>query len=1122
MCGIHDRLIFSEAGLTEEHRSQEWKTISPEQQPAEYIFIIDLGGHFVYAEPFKQTKSLPSNSATSPDSLFSDPLFKDKLKKTLESLGDDELLSKEKVKEAEKAYTLALHIAVQEKDTTQESIYIERLGDVYLRKGTSKTLLQAAGLYQYVLRLSSEDRQEIIKEKIFNIQDLLTTLCEGKLLSHEVMRKQFEDNSKALKKFREKIEEKIQVLPETPSSEKVRTLYAEIAQQIKIFFKFLAMQAIETLGPAPCEYAMIGFGSLAREEMTPYSDLEFGILIQDDTSSNKKYFKHLTTLLHLKIINLGETILPALNIPCLKAIDFFDGITPRGLAFDGAGVEGKGCKTPFGNGKTFELIQTPEKMAQYVGKDEKGQWWHEKEPHLPMELLNHTHLLGNGELTKCYDEKIREVLDMTYQESLDLRHYLAKEHLVLADMETFNPGMGDLNKHGMLFRIKNDFYRFPHLAIDRLALLKEVVASDTFGRVDQLNKKGILTNKAAEKLQEWMSIALFMRLKTYSHYQAQQEMMNPLIKPFGFNYPNLIKKQFALNHDALEKIKKIYGIFISFYQAMEKFLAGNEDPLKFSDLEDNSPKTQGDILLRLFQYKKAEKCYLLANEINPQDSEVLSTLGIIYRQQGNLDKAAEYCDKALALNLNLYDENDPRMASCYANVGQTYKEQGNLDKAAEYYNKALALDLNLYGENNPQVASCHANIAQIYKEQGNLDKAAEYCNKALAVHLSFFGKNHLSVAIYYSNLGGIYEEQGKLDEAVEYSNKALALDIKLYSKYHPMVAIDYNNLAHFYQAQGNLGKAAEYCNKALIITLKLYGKYHPTVAACYGNLGQIYQDQGNLDKAADYTNKALAINLKLFGENHPNVAIYYSNLGQIYQEQGNLDKAVEHGQIALKIAVKLFAENHPTVARNYNNLGLTYCMQGNIEKAIEYCNRALLIDIRLFGKNHHYVARECINLGAFYRQQGNLDVALKYVHMALKINLRLFGENNLMVSCCYANLGQIYQEQGNLDKAAECNNKALAINLKLFGENHPKVAIDYGTRGSIYQEQGNLDKAAECNNKALAINRKLFGEKHPSVAGDYDSLGAIYQDQGNLAKAAEYRNKALTINLKLYGENHPD
>ncbi|KIC74871.1 hypothetical protein DB41_IB00040 [Neochlamydia sp. TUME1] len=558
ICGIHDRLIFSQAGLEENNRSHEWKTVSQEERPQEYILIVDVGGHFIYAQkPVKQDKTLLSKSKTSSDILFSNSLSMNALKSPLKTLESLELLSDENIKELEQTYTQALQIAVQEKDPIQESFCIEELGDIYLRKQTSETLLQAAGLYNYALRLAPQQRQKVLRDKLSQVQNLLVRECKGKPFDPLAMEKQFERNRSKLKKFREEIEKKIQALPEDPYSQEVRELYGEIARQIKIFFRQLTIQALHQLDPAPCKYAMIGFGSLAREEMTPYSDLEFGILIQEDTDSYREYFKCLTALIHLKVINLGETILPALNIPCLKAIDFFDSITPRGFAFDGAGVEGKGCKTPLGNGTTFELIQTPEKMAQYIAKDEEDQWWYEKEPHLPMELLNFTHLLGNNELTQQYSQKVQEELNTLHQKEPHLRQYLARHHLFQADMTNFEPGMDDLERQGMLFKVKNDFYRFPHLALDRLALFKKVKASDTFTRIDELNKQGVLTQTASEKMKDWMSIALFMRLKTYSHYQAQQETMNPLIKPFGFEVSVIIKKQFALDPEALKKIKKI-------------------------------------------------------------------------------------------------------------------------------------------------------------------------------------------------------------------------------------------------------------------------------------------------------------------------------------------------------------------------------------------------------------------------------------------------------------------------------------------------------------------------------------------------------------------------------------
>jgi tetratricopeptide (TPR) repeat protein len=1181
-CGIHDRLIFSKASSSPKDNSQEWKEISEEKKLEEYILIVDLGGHFIYAQkPLKLDNFLFLKQATSPTSRFSesrylyphdkaskvaktcgnkrfltirqnlnkrdkndifDPsnplttlpleifqqifhsfskLTEDELRKVLDARScarvfkqlmpdnikllqlyqpkklqsyldklakyldknlfsiseDNTFLSIDRLEED---YTQVLKVAVQKEDPIQTRLCIEKLGDIYLIKRTQQTLLQAAGLYNYALHNAALDEQESIKEKLSKVEILLNKACKGKTLESSLLEEQFENNRKELKKFRDEIEEKIQAFGLDPSPEKVQEIYHEIALWIKTFFKSLVDQAQEVLEAAPCKYAMIGFGSLAREEMTPYSDLEFGILMQEDTFGNRDYFRRLTTLLHLRVINLGETILPALDIPCIKEANFFDSVTPRGFAFDGEGVQGKGCKTPFGNRQTFELIQTPEKMAQYIAKDEEGLWWHEKERHLPMELLTFTQLIGNDQLAKQYRQNIQEKLSEPYQEDLTLCQYLAKHHLVQEDMIAFNPGMRDLSRLGMLFKVKNDFYRFPHLALDRLALLKEIKASDTFTRIDQLNKQKTIRDSAAEKLKEWMSIVLFMRLKTYSHYEAQKEMMNPLLQPFGFDGPELIKQHFVLDEKALDKIKKIHSIFIPFYQAIQAFLAGDEGKLTSSILDDNSPQTQGDIALRLFHIEDAKKCYELARKAEPANSLLFNAIGTIYRAQNNLNEAAEY------------------------------------------FNKALTIDLNSLGENNLVVARDYINLGIIYFEKGDLQLALKYLHKALSLNSKFFGKKHENLAIVYHNLGTIYQSKGDLKKAANYGEKALANGIKLLGENHPLTTMHYNNLGQVYQDQGNLGKALEYANKALIIDLNLFGENHPIIARDYNNLGKIYYEKGELKKAANYGEKALAINLGFYGENHSSVEINYNNLGLIYQEQGNREKAAEYINKALKINRKLLGKNHPTIARNYSNLAAIYEEQGSLEKAAEYINNALEISLKHFVEDHPTIACLFGNLANIRRKQANLVEALEYVNKALKINCTLFGENHSRVAINYNELAIIYTERDDLVEADEYTNRALAIDLKLFGENHPRVARDYNNLGLIYQKQGKLEEAVEYINKALAIDLKLYGEDHPNVAISYNNLGQIYQGQGNLKKAEEYILRAINTIKKLgLDETHP-
>ena len=157
---------------------------------------------------------------------------------------------------------------------------------------------------------------------------------------------------------------------------KICEVFRDIQDMYVRFVSMLARECESTLGRAPCDYAIIALGSVARMEATLYSDLEFAILYSNPTIGDKiSYFRDLSHFLHLKVINLGETILPALAIEQLNDFQspdpndnwFYDSETPRGISFDGAMPWAS--KTPLGRRKTkdkpaLELIRTPEEMAK--------------------------------------------------------------------------------------------------------------------------------------------------------------------------------------------------------------------------------------------------------------------------------------------------------------------------------------------------------------------------------------------------------------------------------------------------------------------------------------------------------------------------------------------------------------------------------------------------------------------------------------------------------------------------------------------------------------------------------------------------------------------------------------
>ena len=105
-----------------------------------------------------------------------------------------------------------------------------------------------------------------------------------------------------------------------------------------------------------------------------------------------------------KVINLGETILPSMDIDAINGGWFYDEVTARGVSFDG--FLPQACKTPLGNTKEFELIHTPEKMADFQNND-----WYLQNWSLADTLMTFSPLQSDKHvLVDAYEKEIYDIL----------------------------------------------------------------------------------------------------------------------------------------------------------------------------------------------------------------------------------------------------------------------------------------------------------------------------------------------------------------------------------------------------------------------------------------------------------------------------------------------------------------------------------------------------------------------------------------------------------------------------------------------------------------------------------------------------------------------------------------
>ena len=132
-----------------------------------------------------------------------------------------------------------------------------------------------------------------------------------------------------------------------------------------------------------------------------------------------------------------------------------------------------------------------------------------------------------------------------------------------------------------------------------------------------------------------------------------------------------------------------------------------------------------------------------------------NALGLAYDNKGEYDKAIDYHEKSLAIQLKTLGAEHPSVGTSYNNIGGAYSEKGEYDKALEYYEKDLAIQLKALGAGHSAVATSYGNIAKAYYDKGDKEKAMAYLLKAKAIYLKKLGAQHPKTKKVQSLIDGL-------------------------------------------------------------------------------------------------------------------------------------------------------------------------------------------------------------------------------------------------------------------------------------------------------------------------------------------------------------------------------
>jgi len=252
-------------------------------------------------------------------------------------------------------------------------------------------------------------------------------------------------------------------------------------------------------------------------------------------------------------------------------------------------------------------------------------------------------------------------------------------------------------------------------------------------------------------------------------------------------------------------------------------------------------------------YPDAVASYKKGLAVEPENVEILNSMGFALFQQGKSDEAIASLEKALKI--------DPRHWKSHNNMALASIDIGELELAEAHYRESLAIE--------PQHA-IYNDLGYVLERQGLPEDAFEAYQEALklepesaishfnlATHLArkkeySDAESHLLAALktqpsaqVYTGLGAVLWQQGRAEEAITNLKTAIQTD--------PKSTGASNTLGKIFIEQGKLDEAAS--------TYRLLAKNQPSAVAHQG-LAQVLTRMGRDKEAQQELSKAKALEEK--------------------------------------------------------------------------------------------------------------------------------------------------------------------------------------------------------------------------------------------------------------------
>ena len=780
----------------------------------------------------------------------------------------------------------------------------------------------------------------------------------------------------------------------------IKQINNTIAQKYKTIMQDLSQFCEDIMGKPPCAYAIAGMGSLARNEITPYSDFEHIILLSDhmNNESHLEYFRWYSVIFHTVLLNLHETIIPSLNIQSLNNKNselgdwYFDAHTPRGISFDG--MMPHACKFPLGRtnhteAKPFEteLIKPVSEMLEYLSSDADLKNGY----HLADILTKTCFVFGNADIYKQFQGGVENYLsskskqqridEVMQQVKEDLNNFSARFRLTkLKTNDTIN--------------IKQFVYRSSTIFISALARIHNISGNSSFDTINELAKQKVITQNAKNKISYAIAIACEMRLRVYAENNSQCDTIKQDSKNRE-QFLNIVGAASTINYFQIayclqcEIAKQLNFTKLHFYSDPQLINFTIGLAFGMTDLAENFAHDQTKILWKLNDFdfdvciEKLENTinvdYKTIKTDNSMNKDLLKSLADHLKSTNIPDEALEFYQRLLEeyKKMSRDESNDEKIAWTYIYIGNCLDDLKQPGEALKRHQKALeifqSLTLNRNEDRNISVAL--NNIGICLKDMQQLDDALSRFKQSLEIkkNISLDERNDGNVASTLNNIGNCLMNMQQYDDALSHLKQSLEIkkNISLDERNDGDVASTLNNIGNCLMNMQQYDDALSHLKQSLEIkkNISLDERNDGNVALTLNNIGNCLMNMQQYDDALSHLKQSLEIkkNISLDERIDGNVASTLNNIGNCLKNMQQYDDALSHLKQSLEIhkTISLDERNDGNVALTLNNIGLCLMNMQQYDDALSHLKQSLEIkkNISLDERNDGNVALTLNNIG---------------------------------------------------------------------------------------------------------------------------------------------------------------